>query len=236
MRPRQGVEIAGGSAHGPLDDLLAFAPDEPRHVARALAAREGVEHVGQGLFAVVTDHGVEAGQLAHELFPAEGADVPAARDVAAIASLAERAEEERVVVDVVLERDAQPDEIRLLRQCALDGVVEILAVRVRDDAHVVALGARVRREVAESQVFLLDRADERGFHFKRPPTRSSRRRITFDPMTSLIPLGTTGPRVFPLALGCMGMSGMYGTSSDDESVRTIHAAIERGVTLLDTLR
>jgi len=47
-------------------------------------------------------------------------------------------------------------------------------------------------------------------------------------------LGSTGPTVFPLGLGCMGMSGMYGTSSDDESVRTIHAAIERGVTLLDT--
>ncbi len=40
--------------------------------------------------------------------------------------------------------------------------------------------------------------------------------------------------VFPLALGCMGMSGMYGASDDDESVATIHAAIERGVDLLDT--
>ena len=47
-------------------------------------------------------------------------------------------------------------------------------------------------------------------------------------------LGATGPDVFPLALGCMGMSGMYGASTDDESVATIHAAIERGVTLLDT--
>ncbi|HWO23854.1 MAG TPA: aldo/keto reductase [Kofleriaceae bacterium] len=40
--------------------------------------------------------------------------------------------------------------------------------------------------------------------------------------------------VFPLALGCMGMSGMYGASDDDESVATIHEAIERGVNLLDT--
>lgn len=47
-------------------------------------------------------------------------------------------------------------------------------------------------------------------------------------------LGSTGPNVFPLALGCMGMSGMYGSTEDGESIATIHAAIDRGVTLLDT--
>ena len=47
-------------------------------------------------------------------------------------------------------------------------------------------------------------------------------------------LGSTGPTVFPLALGCMGMSGMYGNSEDDESIATIHAALDQGVTLVDT--
>jgi aryl-alcohol dehydrogenase-like predicted oxidoreductase len=47
-------------------------------------------------------------------------------------------------------------------------------------------------------------------------------------------LGSSGPRVFPIALGCMGMSGMYGPSDERESVATIHAALDRGVTLLDT--
>ena len=47
-------------------------------------------------------------------------------------------------------------------------------------------------------------------------------------------LGSTGPTVFPLALGCMGMSGMYGQSEDDESIATIHAALDQGITLLDT--
>ena len=47
-------------------------------------------------------------------------------------------------------------------------------------------------------------------------------------------LGSTGVEVFPIALGCMGMSGMYGRSDDSESIATIHAALERGVTLLDT--
>jgi len=47
-------------------------------------------------------------------------------------------------------------------------------------------------------------------------------------------LGATGPVVSVLGLGCMGMSGMYGDTSDDESVRTIEAAIDAGVTLLDT--
>jgi aryl-alcohol dehydrogenase-like predicted oxidoreductase len=56
--------------------------------------------------------------------------------------------------------------------------------------------------------------------------------MTWESMTRQ--LGVTGPTVFPLALGCMGMSGMYGKSEDDESVATIHAALDQGVTLLDT--
>jgi aryl-alcohol dehydrogenase-like predicted oxidoreductase len=47
-------------------------------------------------------------------------------------------------------------------------------------------------------------------------------------------LGSTGPLVFPLALGCMGMSGMYGHSDEGESIATIHAALDQGMTLLDT--
>jgi aryl-alcohol dehydrogenase-like predicted oxidoreductase len=47
-------------------------------------------------------------------------------------------------------------------------------------------------------------------------------------------LGQTGPEVFPIALGCMGMSGMYGASDDAESIATIHAAVDAGVNLLDT--
>ncbi len=49
-----------------------------------------------------------------------------------------------------------------------------------------------------------------------------------------VPLGRTGPQVFPLALGCMGMSGMYGPADENESIATIHEALERGVNLLDT--
>jgi aryl-alcohol dehydrogenase-like predicted oxidoreductase len=47
-------------------------------------------------------------------------------------------------------------------------------------------------------------------------------------------LGATGPAVFPLGLGCMGLSGMYGSVSEDEAVALVGAAIDRGVTLLDT--
>ena len=47
-------------------------------------------------------------------------------------------------------------------------------------------------------------------------------------------LGATGPTVFPLALGCMGMSGMYGPSDERESIATIHAALDAGINLLDT--
>jgi len=49
-------------------------------------------------------------------------------------------------------------------------------------------------------------------------------------------LGTGGPAVSRLGLGCMGMSGYYtGNSEDDEaSIRTIHRALDLGVTFLDT--
>lgn len=47
-------------------------------------------------------------------------------------------------------------------------------------------------------------------------------------------LGENGPAVFPIALGCMGMSGMYGPVDEPESLATIHAAIDAGVNLLDT--
>jgi aryl-alcohol dehydrogenase-like predicted oxidoreductase len=47
-------------------------------------------------------------------------------------------------------------------------------------------------------------------------------------------LGTTGLRVSALGLGCMGMSDFYGPADERESVATIHAALDAGVTLLDT--
>jgi aryl-alcohol dehydrogenase-like predicted oxidoreductase len=47
-------------------------------------------------------------------------------------------------------------------------------------------------------------------------------------------LGTQGLEVSALGLGCMGMSQSYGTADDDESIATIHRALELGVTLFDT--
>ena len=47
-------------------------------------------------------------------------------------------------------------------------------------------------------------------------------------------LGTHGPTVSELGLGCMGMSEFYGVRDDEESIATIHAALDAGVDLLDT--
>src|ERR671933_416553 len=48
------------------------------------------------------------------------------------------------------------------------------------------------------------------------------------------PLGSTGPQVSAVGLGCMGMSALYGDADRSESITTIHAALEAGVTLFDT--
>jgi aryl-alcohol dehydrogenase-like predicted oxidoreductase len=47
-------------------------------------------------------------------------------------------------------------------------------------------------------------------------------------------LGTQGLEVSAEGLGCMGMSEFYGSADEDEAIRTIHRALELGVTLLDT--
>jgi aryl-alcohol dehydrogenase-like predicted oxidoreductase len=47
-------------------------------------------------------------------------------------------------------------------------------------------------------------------------------------------LGSNGPEVSAMGLGCMGMSEFYGSGSEQESIATIHHAIERGVSFLDT--
>jgi aryl-alcohol dehydrogenase-like predicted oxidoreductase len=47
-------------------------------------------------------------------------------------------------------------------------------------------------------------------------------------------LGRGGPVVSRVGLGLMGMSGIYGRADDAESIATIHAALDAGITLLDT--
>src|SRR6202022_4812919 len=47
-------------------------------------------------------------------------------------------------------------------------------------------------------------------------------------------LGRGGPVVSRAGLGLMGMSGIYGQADDHESIATIRAALDAGITLLDT--
>src|SRR5205085_3591890 len=47
-------------------------------------------------------------------------------------------------------------------------------------------------------------------------------------------LGRGGPVVSAIGLGCMGMSEFYGEGDEEESIATIHRAVELGVTFFDT--
>jgi aryl-alcohol dehydrogenase-like predicted oxidoreductase len=47
-------------------------------------------------------------------------------------------------------------------------------------------------------------------------------------------LGRSGPEVSAIGVGCMAMSGMYGPADRREAIATIHAALDAGITLLDT--
>lgn len=47
-------------------------------------------------------------------------------------------------------------------------------------------------------------------------------------------LGKNGPLLTPLGLGCMGLSGLYGKTDDEASIKVIHSALDQGINLLNT--
>ncbi len=81
-------------------------------------------------------------------------------------------------------------------------------------------------------VYLIGRMEGRhiGGIFNAENFRNPFRRTTMDHRK----LGRSGPSISAIGLGCMGMSDFYGPADRSESIATIHAALEAGITLLDT--
>src|SRR5690606_13622367 len=68
----------------------------------------------------------------------------------------------------------------------------------------------------------------------RAGTQGRRRHRTRENEMRTRTLGRTGPEVSALGLGAMGMSDAYGPTDRAESIATVHAALDAGVTLIDT--
>src|ERR1700691_4822031 len=60
------------------------------------------------------------------------------------------------------------------------------------------------------------------------------RRWGMEEAMETVPLGSGGPQVSRVGLGLLGMSGIYGRADENESIVTIRAALDAGITLLDT--
>src|SRR2546423_1779568 len=69
---------------------------------------------------------------------------------------------------------------------------------------------------------------------QEPTTRDGSRPMTTISNLPTRRLGATGPTVSMIGLGAMGMSGSYGARDEEVSVATIRAAVDAGVTLIDT--
>jgi hypothetical protein len=122
---------------------------------------------------------------------------------------------------------------------ALDLVDEELAeLEGLGQQHAFGRKPQLVEQVAMDEPFVRSGVDDEDVVGKGHDIQASRRlrsRHRYRPAMTIptIKLGA-GPAVSRIALGCMGMSGMYSDADEAKSIATIHAALDRGVTVLDT--
>jgi hypothetical protein len=173
----EGVEVLEERPRRVLDDrAVRRAPREAADVREALAALERPAQLDDRELALVADDRVDRRERLEALAEGERRKVPAARDVAPVAGVAERARERAELLRAELERHRHADERRRMPFHRVEHVLRVLRAVEGGEARRVAGSFERRREVPQGEVLFDFGSDQKHLHDALPrgaaPARS----------------------------------------------------------------